>query len=119
GWHPLPPRSLTRPAAFSVRVVRGVVGDLVIVPDGEERDLRVEVLQPGVAAVLPVPAPVVVDRSAVVRGIGLRTGGRVLADLVDVIAQMDHEIGRLGQDAAVPVEAGPAPARATGDRESE
>ena len=119
GWHPLSPRSLTRPAAFSVRIVRSVVGDLVVVPDGEEGDLCVEVLQPGIAAVLPIPASVVVDRSTVVRGIGLRTDGWALADLVDVVAQMDHEIGRFGQDAAVAVEAGPAPARATRDRESE
>ena len=91
-----------------------VVGDLVVVPGHDERVLRVQVLQVGVALVLRVPLPVVGQRDHLARrlvlaDVDLVEAVAVLAGgvLVEVVAEVDHrvEVVALGQ---VPVGREPA-----------
>ena len=105
-----PPR---RPRAVALRLVLGravsprAVGELVVVDRRDERVGRADGLDVGVAAVLGVAGPVVVERAALVerverppdvpaRGLARR---RRLGCLVDPVAEVEHErdVVALGQ----------------------
>ncbi len=113
--------------AFGRRIVvaraipPGIVGRLVVVPHADEGVLLVRGLKIGVEAVVLVAAPVVFEREDLVRRIH-RAVLAILAVpiLVDVIAQVQHEIEvRLFGDMAIHVEIAVRVVRAAHHAEAE
>ena len=75
----------------------GVVGEVVIVPDGDHRVAEVQRLQVGVGAQLGEPSPVVVLRHRGVRRVVV-AGAVVAVVLVEVVAEVQDEVDlSLGQ----------------------
>jgi hypothetical protein len=84
-----------------VRAARpGAVGELVVVQRGDDRDRSMERLDVGVAVVLPVARPVLVERAALAErievaadaGPGRLALGRDVGGLVDVVAEVEQEV---------------------------
>ncbi len=107
-----------------VDVVGVVVLHLVVVPSHDEGERGVRGLQRRVGLVLRVPVTVVAERAQLVEprllgGCVLAYGGRLRVALVDVVADVQHDVEVLGGQSGVGREAAVLPVLAVDDPEGE